>query len=131
MRMRKLAPTVGALATAVLVSWGCAGTAEYPSATPEGDAVIVVDNTGTLNSEATIHLIPNHGTRRRLGTVRLNERRTFRVSSNLLTGNYRLLADPLGERDMVSHEFTLARGDQIEWDLHMNQVHFSGNRSHR
>jgi len=112
-------PTALTLGLAALTAAACAGNP--PPGDGIGDAFVVVDNTATTISDATIKLVDDLGVERRLGSVALNERKEFRVDTPL-AGQYRLVADILGERDMVSTPFTLVEGDVVEWDLGSNVV---------
>lgn len=118
---------LGVVAAALLWS-GCATVAEYPDTSRARDVTIVVDNTNTANSSLTVDLLSEFGARERLGTVRMNEKKSFTVKRTKMGGNFRLVADPLGGERMFSHTFALNEGDRVAWDLHMNSVFFQGNR---
>jgi hypothetical protein len=119
------------LALVVAASGACAAsTAESPFGSAAGGdpqgATIIVDNENAAFSDLTIYLVPRNGVRRRLGTVSLNQTRTFRVDRIDWSGDVRLLADPVGGRDFVSRSFVLTRGDVVEWDLGVNNVRYQG-----
>jgi hypothetical protein len=117
-----------AMAAAALLG-ACASAPEYPGAHP--DVLIVVDNTHTAISSLTVDLVPEFGSRERLGTVRMNERKEFRVRRTKTVGRFRLLAEPLAGDKVYSSRFALNDGDRIAWDLLMNSVYFEGNRAGR
>lgn len=115
---------------AAIVTAACAGTSEYPTPNPDDSTIIVIDNTSSVASSLTVHLVPRHGTRVRLGTVRLNERKTFRVPRSA-TGTFRLVGQPLDGRDLSSQTFAISKGDRIEWRLDRNRIRFQGNALRR
>lgn len=104
----------------------CASTARYPGDRQADAATIVVNNKSSTLSSMTVHLLTPDGVRQRLGTVNLNESRSFTVHRANLSGTYRLMAEPLGQRDLYSHEFALSEGDLVEWNLKQNYVQLRG-----
>lgn len=115
-----------ALLTTLVLMAGCA-SAPFPGQTPS--ARILVNNEHSDVASLTVHLVPSLGNTHRLGTVDLNRTKDFTVRRNALTGSYRLWARPMGGQGFYSPEFTLHRGDVVEWDLRMNQVFRLGNTS--
>jgi hypothetical protein len=111
------------LAVAVV---GCSSKAVYPGDRVSDTAVIMVNNTNTVLSQMTVHLIAPGGERKRLGNVNLNESRSFTIRRANLSGTYRLLAEPLGHREITSHSFALSEGDAVEWNLRQNFVQYRG-----
>ncbi len=117
------------LAAAVLFAASlpsCATTARYPGDRQANAVTIVVNNKSSTLSSMTVHLLTPDGVRQRLGTVNLNESRSFTVQRAYISGTYRLMAEPLGQRDLYSHEFTLSEGDLVEWNLKQNYVQLRG-----
>lgn len=94
--------------------------ATYPADMDRG--VVVVDNTQSTIADATIFLVPEHGTRVRLGDVMLNREKRFPVVP-MMANRYRLVAD-LGTDELWSRWFTFNEGRIIEWDMPDNQVRY-------
>lgn len=123
--MRSLLRTT---AVAVLFTLsGCASTLDPPGESRDTPtARIVVDNVRSGYATLTVEIVPSTGAERRLGTVDLNQSRRFTVSGTGVGGQVRLRADPLGGPEFLSPTFTLADGDLVEWDLHLNQILYGG-----
>jgi hypothetical protein len=115
------------LIPAVFLASGCATQAAYPGDRSSHSAVVVVNNTNTSLSSITVWLLAPGGERQKLGTVNLNETRSFPVRRAAVAGTYRLRAEPLGDRDFTSNSFSLRDGDTVEWNLRRNYVQFRGN----
>jgi hypothetical protein len=103
----------------------CASSTPYPGSVPR--TALIIDNTTSALTSMSVHLLTPEGGRVALGTVKLNESRTFTLRRSLRAGSYRLEAR--GTRKVVSSEFRLDAGDLIEWDLRRNRVRFQGHDS--
>ena len=122
--------TTTLVALALVAVTGCARTPEaeapYETDARPQHAVIEVDNTDTAVGEMTVYLVPGDGVTKRLGTVTLDERATFEVTDANWGAQFALVADLAGTPQIVSRSFTLTRGDLLEWDLRLNNLHFMG-----
>ena len=114
-------------AVAGLATTACAGSGDplVDGMDPE-QSYVVIDNTNTTISTATIFLYPDTGVRQMLGTVTMNEEKAFEVDRNVNT-QFRLVAEA-GVDELSSRTFTLTRGDVVEWDLDLNTISYRGDR---
>ena len=116
---------LGLAAVAALATTACAGTGDpvMDGMDPE-QSYVVVDNTNTTISSATIFLYPDTGVRQMLGTVTMNEQKAFEVERDVNT-QFRLVAEA-GVDELSSRTFTLTQGDVVEWDLNLNTINYRG-----
>jgi hypothetical protein len=86
------------------------------------EALVVVDHGGRTGSDLTVYVIAD-GRRTRLGRVAFGEEKEYRVQG-VVDRQVVLLAEIVGERDLVSRDFFLAQGSGVRWDIALNQVTF-------
>ncbi len=84
--------------------------------------VIIVDNTTSPVSAATIYIVPEQGVPDQLGNVTMNEEKRFAIMPSLSL-RYRLRADARTD-ELYSRYFTFNEGNVIEWDLGNNDITF-------
>lgn len=130
--MQSTAPlrTTLALAAVVAVAAGCAtSTADddtfSASATDAAEpaAVIQVEADVQNVESPTIYLIPEPGSRIRLGAMETEPSRNFAVEQLPSATRFHLMAD-YGAEEMVSRSFDMGQGDVITWDLELNRLFF-------
>jgi hypothetical protein len=126
-RSRRVPTPLAALLVVLALSaaTACASSTAYPGSIPRTS--LTVDNSRSTLSSMTVNLLTPDGGRIALGTVKLNEAKTFALRRTLQPGAYRLEAR--GTRRVVSTEFRLDTGDLIEWDLRRNRIQFQGRDS--
>ena len=105
----------------------CASGPKYPGNRESYQAVVEIDNDGSLLSSFTVHLVSANGPRRRLGTVNLNEVKSFDVTRPSSGGYYRFMATLITGYNLYSPQFPLTEGDRVIWDLRRNRVVYAGN----
>lgn len=89
-------------------------------------ASVVVNNNLTVPTSLTIHLVPESGVRRLLGSVSPGGTEQLPVRGALVAGRYRLLARTTGGTDLVSDPFTITEGETVTWDLRSNMIRVGG-----
>jgi hypothetical protein len=113
---------VGIVALALgLLSGGCSRAAQGEGEREtvyRADRVLTVRVVNHSQLDATIYLV-HDGTRDRLGTVTAASSAAFPVQARILgSGEFRLLADPLGSRNTTSTEgLSVAQGSVFTWTL--------------
>ena len=119
-----------ALAAVAAVAAGCATSTadEDPfsgSAVEAADPAAVIQvETDVQNVESpTIYLIPEPGSRIRLGAMDNEPSRNFAVEQLPSATRFRLMAD-YGAEELVSRSFDISQGDVITWDLALNRLFF-------
>ena len=121
MRTHRLA-RVGFLAALVGGIAACAPAGPGPSM--EGldpqQTYVIVDSRNAPMGSATIHLHPERGGQRVLGSVSINQERTFEVDIGPET-RFRLVAES-GLDEVPSRSFTLTPGDVVEWNISLNTI---------
>jgi hypothetical protein len=105
----------------------CASGPKYPGNRESYQATVEINNTGSLLSNFTVHLVSANGPRRRLGNVNLNEVKSFDVTRPSAGGYYQFVATLITGYDLRSPQFPLTEGDRVIWDLKRNRVLFAGN----
>ena len=118
------------VATMVLAAFGLSACASgggmgggEEEAAGGGDQVrVVVDNDMIPPSNITVYIVPESGTRRRLGTVAGSQRSTFRYTPSARTMQFTLLAEVVGENDRRSESFNFVDVNGIEWALSRRNV---------
>ena len=82
----------------------------------EGNRVsIAINNDIMPGSTVTVFIVPEVGSRRRLGTLGSITRRTFTYSVTERNMDYRLVADVSGARNRESLPFTLVGVAEVQW----------------
>ena len=115
---RSLFPTLALLLTVGL--WGCAsGGLEDPMGGGEGDGTVSVqiDNDLVPPASVTVYIVPETGSRRRLGPINPGGQGTFSFNPGIRTSDFRLLANVNGQRDVASNPFSLTGASAIRWSL--------------
>lgn len=105
----------------------CASGPKYPGNRESYQAVVEIDNAGSLLSNFTVHLVSANGPRRRLGNVNLNEVKSFDVTRPSAGGYYQFMATLITGYNLYSPQFPLTEGDRVIWDLRRNRVVYAGN----
>lgn len=118
-RMRTLLTVLLAL----LVTGACA-SADEPGGDfgLRGDLVVEVDNTRESHADLTVYILPDGGSRRRLGSVTLGARRRFAFQRRATQTRFRLFADSNTRRDLVSEYFTVTNGAVVVWNVARNTL---------
>jgi hypothetical protein len=115
-----------ALPMALLI--GCATTEE---AGPEGEiegVAVQVDNNLIPARSLTIWLVSDTGFRDMLGSVSPNDVSLFSAEGANTLGQYRLVAEATGGRDLISRTFYInERTETVQWDVNANIVNVVGN----
>ncbi len=125
--MRNLRPTYVALL--VLVAFGVSACASSGGAAGDGDVAasgdevrIVVDNDTSPPSNITVYVVPESGSRRRLGAIPGSQRSTFRYTPTSRNLQFTLVAEVVGEDDRQSETFNLVNVAGIEWAVTRRNV---------
>ncbi|HEX2166665.1 MAG TPA: hypothetical protein VHG09_05445 [Longimicrobiales bacterium] len=109
---------------AILLASACAssGTTADGTETVDPDAVAVTVNNDLIPpSSVTVWIVPESGSRRRLGTLSPNGQETFSFSPTGV-GEYRLLAEHLAGGSTVSNPFVLSDARTLTWRLSSSVV---------
>lgn len=130
MENRRTTRTVGALALALGLSVATAGCAGSQSEATYGErdrgddeAAVVVDNVNSGVSDLTVYIVGEFGTRQRLGSVGLSDEETFTVEGLNWGGQFVLVGDPLGGREIESRSFQMTPGTVVEWRIRDNVLY--------
>lgn len=120
MSMTRLIRT--SLAVVIALTFGaCAsggGGATGEADDPAGEGVSVqVNNDYVPSSQVTVWMVPESGSRRRLGTIPPNGRQTFNYSPNILDMDHHLLAEVSGGQNSQTTPFTLVGVSAVRWDI--------------
>jgi hypothetical protein len=106
--------TLGLSACASGGAGGSGETEEAPAA--PGDQVSVqVNNDIMPGANITVWIVPQAGSRRRLGTIMPSGQQTFRFSPFMPNQNFRLSADIEGGRGRTSNPFNLMGVREVRW----------------
>jgi hypothetical protein len=108
----------------LLVLAGCAHPRPHTDTNPSAEIVVAVTNDQSPPAAVSVFMETESGTRRLLGTVPPASNRHFRYAPVSNTGQFRLIAQTAGERDVASQPFTLSRTSALSWSLRNNVIQF-------
>lgn len=104
---------------AVLLAAGCASsgsTAEGTDAVDPNAVAVTVNNDLVPPASITVWMVPETGSRRRLGTISPNGQDTFSFSPTS-AGEYRILAEHVGGGSTTSNPVVLNGVRTLTWSL--------------
>ena len=111
-----------ALLGVLFAATACASAGSSDGPWPAGDVVVEVDNTQPSYRDLTIFIQAEQGTRWRLGSIDLNQRKVFTFDMPGSRGRFRLVAESPLARDRMSDFFSLTPGSEVEWDVDLNRL---------
>ena len=111
---------IGVLTFVVLSAATCAssGSSGGVAESPQGGAntvTIRVTNDMIPPTPITVWIIPETGSRRRLGTIEPNQQATFSFSPGIRSMEHRLVAERTGGSDVTTTPFTLDGVLAVRW----------------
>lgn len=118
MRRSRLFPPL--VATFALVVAGCASSGAGGTDEAAGGAsgvTVEVNNDLVPPAQITVFIVPETGTRRRLGTVPQGGQRSFSFDPRVPSMQFRLLAEATGGSNSQSNPFPLAGASRVQWDV--------------
>lgn len=104
----------------ILLAACSSATSSANSGTPSGggnSVAIRVTNDIVPPTSVTVWMVPETGSRRRLGTISPNGQQTFNFTPNLRSMDHRLMAEASGMQDAVSNPFVLEGVTSVQWDV--------------
>lgn len=109
------------LVAALLVVAACASgsgeSGETTQAGARGDVAIDVNNDLIPPASITVFIVPETGSRRRLGSVGPGGRETFSYLPAVASMDHRLVAEVPGQRNSQTIPFTLSGVSGVSWDV--------------
>lgn len=95
---------------------GGGGETGMPSAGGNGVAIQVMNDVVPPTS-VTVWIVPETGSRRRLGTISPNGQQTFNFNPTLTSMEHRLVAEATGGDDRSSNPFILEGVQSVQWSV--------------
>lgn len=108
----------GALLSGALLLAGCAAGAMGTGA--QGSTALEVQNNLIPPTSLTIHIVPDIGSRRLVGTVQPGATRVVRFDPPSASGQYQFVAETTFGREIVSNPVSFRSGATVRWDLSAN-----------
>ncbi len=120
--MKSLRLALAPVLALVLIA-GCASAGGMSGAMDDESLTVRVDNGLIPAASVNVWLISESGFRDMLGRVSPNSVRSLDARSASSLGEYRLIAERTGGREVVSRPFYLTRAAHtVRWDLSTNTV---------
>jgi len=101
------------------------GAAPAPGGGGGGGVAIQITNDVVPPTTITVWIVPETGSRRRLGTVSPNGRQTFRFNPGIASMDHRLLAQVSGGQNRTSNPFVLNGVTAVQWNVSSDLVRTS------
>lgn len=117
---RLIRNAVVAVAFVALAACSSAGGGGANTAMPSGggDGVAIqVTNDVVPPTSVTVWLVPETGSRRRLGTISPNGQQTFNFNPGMVSMEHRLVAEASGAEDRSSNPFVLEGVQSVQWSV--------------
>ena len=108
------------LASVIVGAAACAssGSSGAAAEAPQGNAntvTIQVTNDMIPPTQITVWIVPETGSRRRLGSVEPSRQASFPFSPAIRSMDHRLVAEPTGGNDVTTTPFTLDGVSAVRW----------------